>query len=195
MLWIIAASSELLISFKLDCWVPTCKQSKNETSIHILELPNLQLAMLKYRYENNLNSSVILIWRLDCCYCQDAFEKIIKYACIYRQGFFFCFLHIPVLLTSFSIFFWVFCKYFIVDLQSRMLDLSKITVKPGTQNAKLFVGLCATYLVCTTILSKLLIQNYTAQFVNGTSGSSLFLFTIRSPETAFHFIITYTPIF
>lgn len=66
---------------------------------------------------------------------------------------FFCFLHIPVLLTSFSIFFWVFCKYFIVDLQSRMLDLSKITLKPGTQNAKLFVGLCATYLVCTTILS------------------------------------------
>lgn len=108
---------------------------------------------------------------------------------------FFCFLHIPVLLTSFSIFFWVFCKYFIVDLQSRMLDLSKITLKPGTQNAKLFVGLCVTYLVCTTILSKLLIQNYTAQFMNGTSGSSLFLFTIRSPETAFHFIITYTPIF
>lgn len=47
--------------FQIKLWVATCQQSKNETRIHILGLPTLQLAVLKYRYKKYLNSSVILI--------------------------------------------------------------------------------------------------------------------------------------
>lgn len=54
----------------------------------------------------------------------------------------------------------VFCKYFIVGWQSRVLDLPKSILKPRTQKEKLFVGLCSTYLVCTAMLSKPLIENY-----------------------------------
>lgn len=54
-------------------------------------------------------------------------------------------------------YFFVFCKYLIVGWQSRTLDLPKKPLKLGTQKEKLFVGVCSTYLVCTTILSKVLI--------------------------------------
>lgn len=139
--------------FQIKLWVATCQQSKNETRIHMLELPTLQLAVLKYRYENYLNSSVILIWRLDCCYCRNTFEKIIKYE-------FIDILFVVVTHPSFNFLkhiFLVFCKYLIVGWQSRALDLPKKPLKLGTQKEKLFVGLCSTYLVCTTILSKVLI--------------------------------------
>lgn len=56
MLCVITVSSELLVSFKLDGWAATCKQSKNEARIHSLEQPTLQLATLKYRQENDLDS-------------------------------------------------------------------------------------------------------------------------------------------
>lgn len=120
-------------------------------------------------------------------YCQNAFEKIIKYAWIY---FFFFVTH-----PSFNFLkhdFWVFynCRLTVEDTWFTQNNPNDKHKERKSVCWSMFYLSSLHYNTFKTTHLKLY-----CSVVNVTSGSSLFLFTIYSPETAFYFILTYTPIF
>lgn len=111
MLQVITVSSEL-ISLKLDCWAATCKQSKNETRLQSLEQPTLQLAILKYRYENDLDIKCHLDLRSYLLLLPGQSEKALNMP-VFTDKYFF-WLHISFFNLFRQFFLGFFCKYFIV---------------------------------------------------------------------------------